>query len=208
MSVCRIRFGLPQHLSNYGEQVKDVDVMLRRCLVDFKMDKMEYLVLFVGASFNCAEVVRALLADQQTANAEPNTTNHHQLALHVACKQGYVEVAELLLLDPRVSPNESHVETLGIATENGHCGIVDLLVRDERVNPGFDKELAFRFYCPAGDTQHVAELLADPELTDPSSVLTNTCHKGRTAIVELLLADPRVDASMDDNWAVQLASHT
>jgi ankyrin repeat protein len=132
-------------------------------------------------------------------------------ALLDACRNGRCDIVAMLLLDLQLSiPSEEMMEALGLAATAGHCDVVGVLVQDPRVNPGFDKSFALEQYCHAGDTKRVTELLDDPELDDglPGAIffLAAASGNGRTAIVQLLLTDSRVDPSVDENNSIRLAS--
>jgi ankyrin repeat protein len=151
------------------------------------------------------DIVALLTAD---ARFDPSVDGYE--ALRLACMQGHVEVVALLLhhLDLSTGAQELN-DALTLATDAGQCDVVALLVHDERVNPGLDKSFALEHYCLAGDVTRVKEALDDPDFVTaplPGALLAGASRNGHAAIVELLLLDPRVDPTADDNAAIQLAS--
>jgi hypothetical protein len=144
-----------------------------------------------------------------TADARFDSSSDGDEAFRVACVNGHVKVVSMLLLDLRLSiPIEEMMDGLDLAATAGHCDVVGVLVQHPRVNPGLDKSFALEQYCHAGDVKRVSELLDDPELDGglPGAILAAASGNGRTAIVQLLLTDSRVDPSVDENNAIRLAS--
>jgi ankyrin repeat protein len=188
------------------QKTKEIDGLLQYQIHRWKYSHVMISVLIVCADIGRLEAVKELLEclyEVVTQSSEFN--NPFNSALHGACSNGHLEVAEVLLLDPRFSFHDQQFnETLKVAAKNGRCDVVDLLVRDDRVNPGFDKTFAFKYYCGAGDIGRVQELQADPELAEMHSAVKLACLFGRESIVELLLADPRVDPSAKENEAIRV----
>jgi hypothetical protein len=130
-------------------------------------------------------------------------------AFRVACVNGHVEVVSMLLGELQLSiPIKVMMDALDLAATAGHCDVVAVLVQDPRVNPGLCQSFALEQYCHAGDVKRASELLGDPELDGglPGAILAAASRNGRTAIVQLLLADSRVDPSVDEDDAIKLAS--
>jgi ankyrin repeat protein len=144
-----------------------------------------------------------------TADARFDSSVDGKAGLPVACVNGHVEVVSMLLHDLQSSiPIEAMMAALDLAATAGHCDVVAVLVQDPRVNPGLDKSFALEQYCRAGDSKRVSEVLDGLELDGglPGAILAAASGDGRTAIVQLLLTDSRVDPSVDENVAIRLAS--
>ncbi|KAJ3377192.1 hypothetical protein HDU84_008898 [Entophlyctis sp. JEL0112] len=73
----------------------------------------------------------SILLNQPTC--DPSAQSNR--AIYVACSEGHVECAKILLDDPRVDPKAR--DCLGQAVKQGHGYIVKLLLRDERISPKF-----------------------------------------------------------------------
>jgi hypothetical protein len=132
-------------------------------------------------------------------------------AFRLACENGHVEVVSMFLFDLNV-PLRMKEHTLGYMLHEtataGHCDVIALLVQDPRINRGLDKLFALRHYCRAGDVRRVKVALEDQSLGGclPAIILALASANGHAAIVQLLLADPRVDPCARANLALQFAS--
>lgn len=151
------------------------------------------------------ETVHLLLED---GRFDPSTENH--AALRTAIRNGYTDIVESLLADPRVDPTAIvGYNALQDASERGHTAIVRMLLVDPRVDPSVDDNVALRVACARGFTELVEVLLADTRV-DPSArnnyAIRWASVNGHVAIVKRLLMDPRVDPSVENNYAVRWAN--
>jgi ankyrin repeat protein len=146
------------------------------------------------------DIVALLIAD-----ARFDSSTDGDEGFRVACGNHHAEVVSLQLSIP---VDYLMMDGLELAATAAHCDVVAVLVQDPRVNPGLDKSFALEKYCHAGDTTRVTELLDDPELDGglPGAILAAASGNGRTAIVQPLLTDSRVDPSVDEIVAIRLAS--
>ena len=129
--------------------------------------------LFIASCrYNNLRLVKWLLKQ----GVDPSDCSNY--AIREASENGYLEIVEILLQDPRVDPSDCNNYAIGLASENGHKEVVEILLRDSRVDPSDDDNYAIAFASMNG-------------------------HK---KVVELLLKDNRVDPSDDDNYAIALAS--
>jgi ankyrin repeat protein len=176
----------------------------REILADDTHDVAIEAALLDACRHGRCDVVALLTAD---ARFDPPIDG--KAGLRVACANGHVEVVSMLLRDVRLSLQANWLKyTLKRAADAGHCDVVSLLMQDPRVNPGLDKSFALEQYCLVGDVERVNETLDDPGFVNclPGSILAAASRNGHTAVVKLLLADPRVDPAADDNCAILDAS--
>lgn len=100
-----------------------------------------------------------------------------------ASENGYCEIVKLLLNDPRVDPNqrdhELNASSIDMSIMNGHINMVKILAKDHRVE--FDDG-------------------------DGTACICEAASSGYKEIVEFLLTIDKVDPSVYDNSAIELAS--
>lgn len=56
-------------------------------------------------------------------------------AIIVASGNGYVEVVNRLMQDPRVNPADQDNKAIYLASQNGHLQVIEILLQEPRVNP-------------------------------------------------------------------------
>jgi ankyrin repeat protein len=143
-----------------------------------------------------------------TTNARFDPLVDGKDALQLACVNGHVEVASLLLRHDWFTTRELE-NVLELTTNAGHGDVVALLVQDARVNPGLNKSFTLEQYCFAGDVNRVKAALDGPSFVAaplPARFLSAASLNGHVAIVKLLLLDPRVDPSAGKNAAIGFSS--
>ena len=150
-------------------------------------------------------MVHLLLED---GRFDPSVENN--AALRAAIRNGYTDIVEALLGDPRVDPTEIvGYSALKDASEWGHTAIVELLLMDPRIDPSAEHNVALRVACARGYTGLVEILIADTRV-DPAARNNYSIRwasvNGHAAIVKRLLMDPRVDPSVENNYAVRWAN--
>ena len=149
------------------------------------------------------------------------------------CKRGNLQSATLLLDTYKIDPSEINNGAIVGASRWGHGKVVALLLADRRVDPSDDDNAAIFLASFGGHYEVVSMLLADPRV-DPSvnsnsnavfeacspknvrlplgvpyygpSAISGASANGSIAVVRLLLADPRVDPSTNNNLAIRWAS--
>ncbi len=128
--------------------------------------------------------------------------------LEVACSNGQDEIAGILWRDGRAVPDSVWIDQLhGYGYHQGRtnsyhnreCNILKLLLDEVRIDPTYKKQKAFIHACQFGRDDLVRVFLKDDRI-DPSNgknaaLLKATAHP---AVVELLLADSRVDPTRFD----------
>lgn len=106
------------------------------------------------------------------------------------CKDGQLELVEILLLDDRVNPGFNRNIAFSNACSRGHHEIVDILLKDTRVKPyeNFDRD-----FTGVVERNHleVLKLLTDSKIPIQSitveSCISTTASKGYVEILKLLL---------------------
>ena len=103
---------------------------------------------------------------------------HENVAIRAASINGYIDVVDRLLKDPRVDPSVYRNQAIIYASENGYSSVVDRLLVDPRVNPSASDNYA----------------------------IIQASHNGHLKVVKRLLKDRRVDPADQNNLAIVLAS--
>ena len=160
------------------------------------------ILLLYAIQINNIDIVKELL--QQ--GVDPSIDDNY--AIHIAIKNGYTEMVQLLLKDPRIDPNVHHNYIIRIAVAGGYIEIVKLLLKDQRINPGDANNYAIRIASEKGYTEIVKLLLQDPRVNpsnDNNYAIRIAAEKGYIEIVKSLLKDSRVDPSDHHNDAIRCA---
>lgn len=118
---------------------------------------------------------------------------------NAAVLNNHLEVVRVLLACARTNPGEANNSALSNAVNRGHVEIVRALLADPRVDP-HQPGCLIAIAAMNGYTKIVAMLLEDGRV-DPTTelnggALRSAQNKGFSTIVELLLADKRVAASV------------
>lgn len=131
--------------------------------------------------------------------------------LRRASTQGYVEVVQMMLQNPKVNiPKYGHyglVTEFEMASYHGHLAVVNLLLNNTK------HRNSYQAVYLASQEYHVKIaklLLLQDEEIDPSMhnnyYIRMACRRGQLELVRLLLQDRRVDPSDDDNDSICQAS--
>ncbi|PRP85046.1 ankyrin-2-like [Planoprotostelium fungivorum] len=143
-------------------------------------------------------LAQLLLADNRV---DPSSRNNE--AIRNACLGGSIELVQLLLEDCRADPSSNNNEAIRNASGFGDTEIVRLLLGDSRVDPSAENNEALVEACCHGHQEIVELLLAHPSV-NPSVVNdVISSHKLDLEAFRLLLNDPRVDPSVEDNKAIR-----
>ena len=146
------------------------------------------------------EVVKLLLN-----NLLVNPSARDQYTIRWASRNGYIKIVKLLLNDQRVDPSVRDQYAIRWASYNNYIGTVKLLLKDNRVNG------CCALYCAssAGNHQIVKYILNNvyTRLTELENALTIASKNNYPEVVKLLLNDPRIDPSADNQCAVKQASN-
>jgi len=149
---------------------------------------------------NNIELVKTFLVQ----GIDPSVNDN--IAIASSAYNGFTEIVELLLRDPRVDPNKHN--SLGLAAQNGHTETVRLLLNDQRNDPSRRGNEAIIDAVKNGHIEVVRLLLSNPRV-DPTArnnlAIIYAARNGHTEIVRLLLTDPRVDPTVKDNEAIKTA---
>ncbi|KAJ3393474.1 hypothetical protein HDU84_001965 [Entophlyctis sp. JEL0112] len=174
-----------------------------------------------------AGVLRLLLSHPHPG-INPGCFNNHSLVQ--ACTNGHLECVQLLVSDNRVNPADGDNEPFRTACRNGHAGIVQFLLTVPNVNPCARRCDGLVTAIDEGHEDVVRVLLqhhspirpifsermfervvrrGSPEivkifLEDPRVKVCNTAFlkADNLPVLEVLLADTRLDPSFNQNEAV------
>lgn len=130
----------------------------------------------------------------------PSLDNNN--ALRVAIEAGQIEVAELLLIDPRVDLSNCE-GALDLAIENKHLTIVKRLLQEVKITSQIKNSELLIHACRRGDYE-LCRLLS--EHVDASrrdnQALISASFQGHIEIVDLLLNYKEVNPAARDNGAI------
>jgi hypothetical protein len=138
-------------------------------------------------------------------------TNFHDAVLLASASFNHVAIARAILAAYAANGVEWSIaqeRALRAACINGHLEVATVIsrVNDGQVCSMLDQSLALRYYCLAGDMEHVQEILAsDSPKVKIMAALSDACRNGRCDIVALLIADARFNQSMDGEMTFRLA---
>ncbi|KAJ3196425.1 hypothetical protein HDU82_001796 [Entophlyctis luteolus] len=145
------------------------------------------------------ECVHLLVSDHRVNPADGDNE-----PFRTACRKGHSDVVQFLLTLPNVNPNARRCEGLISAIDEGHEDVVRVLLQHQtRFRPTFSERL-FEYVVDRGCPEIVKIFLEDPRV----EVSNNAFLKANNVpVLELLLADVRLDPSFNQNEAVFAASH-
>lgn len=170
------------------------DALLAHSLVAPHAAELQPLMLEAAACANNMPVLARLLADISLPVEEPNLGFH---ALCAAARSGCCEAVQLLLDDPRVAVNwdEAWAVTPGDSlSEFAHMGPISLAAGE-----GWLRIVEVALFHPRVD-------LSSDRLIVAKAVEAAQRHVNAIQILQLLLADPRVDPCADAHRAARLAA--
>lgn len=95
------------------------------------------------------------------SNPSFNPAAQNNQAFHWACRNGHLEIVNVLLDDKRIVPDN---ETFLFTCRNGHIDVVKRLLADPRIDPTYENNLAIIWAGSSGHPEIVSLLLADPRV--------------------------------------------
>ncbi len=132
-------------------------------------------------------------------------TNEDNYPIRLASEQGYLNIVNLLLQDPRVDPSASDNYALQFASANGHLGVINRLLEDSRVDPSASDNNAIQSASLNGHLSVVNRLLQESDV-DPSDEYNRAIQLATNVhVIDRLLQDPRVDPTANYNYAIRYA---
>ena len=151
--------------------------------------KYEIIQLFtMDYFFRACESGEVATVASLLLSVDPSVDNNH--AIKSASLFGQLEVVRLLLEDPRVDPNECHLNSpLELACDHGHIEIVRLLLTDSRVDPSVGNNFPIQTASHFGYVEIVRLLLEDSRVNpdaDNKMALRWANNAGHTKVVQLL----------------------
>lgn len=156
--------------------------------------------LRVAAAGGHLEVVARLLADPRVSPASGDACPAFEVAVH----RGHVGVARVLLADARCVLGDFAYRALHIAAGQGNAAMVDLLLRDGRCDPSPPLQEHRSSRCRTVWQQ--IEVGGNALEVDQALLpIAAAAAKGFVTVVDLLLADPRVDPTLCCNLALDRA---
>lgn len=105
-------------------------------------------------------------------------------------------------------PSANNNEAIRMAAKNGHIEIVYLLLQDPRVDPSANNNEAIAWAITEGFTEIFILLWRDPRIRLNSRMIQHAAEEGSVEILRLLLADPELDPSINNNGAIRGAATT
>lgn len=100
-----------------------------------------------------------LLINKYVSDVDPAYDRNH--AIRMACKNGHIDMAQLLLSDGRVDPSANNNISIRDAVIRGHFEVVHLLMRDKRTDPSADKQCVLKSVLEYINVDTLRLLLAD-----------------------------------------------
>lgn len=169
--------------------------------------ELNSLPLRTAATNGYEEIVRLLLAvPQVSANIDGL-----QLAFNEAILNNHVNIAQLLLSYPGVTPDYRYARgtLLSHAAESNNAESIKFLLRFNNVDPTTFDNLAIRNASKKGNSNVVRILLTHPNV-DPAAndneAIQMASRNGHHKVVELLLSIPDVNPAANDNFAIKQAA--
>ena len=158
-------------------------------------------------------IVNILLDDDRV-----NSNIEGMKAVGQAAKIGDEKMVSKLLKNKRIDPKtwiyppgSIYNSPLVVASERGHMSVVDILLKDPRVDPGIQYSAIIKIAARQGNYLLVKALLKDHRV-NPNSygkfkpALIGALEHRHMHVVDILLKDPRVDPSIQNNDAIQIAA--
>ncbi|CAH6419530.1 Hypothetical protein POVR2_LOCUS34 [uncultured virus] len=171
--------------------------VVRRCLVDWKLDptEAEPSCLEVACWYGQVEIVKLLLADTRV---DPSVEDSRPFM--IAYLRGRSAVLEVLMADGRCDINmqEGQVpaDKVELPHETEYLKIARLLLSDTRFNPASNNSWYLTYSSVLGHASVVQLLLGDGR-ADPRALnyraVYQAWNRGHKETLDILLADPRVD---------------
>jgi hypothetical protein len=151
------------------------------------------------------DVGRRTRRRRRYVRVDPSDDN--QLAVRTAARLGNVAVVSALLADARTDPSAFRNDALRGAAQNGHVRVVQRLMADVRTDPSDFDNFALRRAAMFGYVRVVDALLTDARVATMSGLsFYMACVHGHASVVRRLMADARLDPSVDDNACIVAAA--
>lgn len=181
--------------------VNMVEYLLSQNIVDAGDKRNEAII-------NAAENGHLKTVKLLLANPKVNASARESSALLMAAKNGHLEIVKLLLKVPNINPGAADNFAIFWSAENCHVEIFKLLINDPRVNPNA-RNGDLIMVAARDDCIEIVKIILFSDRFINKSKLQNAFNKavteGFTEEVELFL-DFGVDPSLNDNYAIKLAS--
>lgn len=136
---------------------------------------------------------------------DPSMDNNQ--AIIEASSMDHNEVVKMLLQDPRVDPSIDSIILLNIC-QNGHIDTIRILLQDTRIDIHQYRNV-FEDIISSGHLVIIELFLHNLKLEseDYNKIFMLLCAYNFDGLVKLLLRDPRVDPSANNNAAIKYASN-
>jgi ankyrin repeat protein len=180
--------------------------------VALKLKRLSSEELQAGFHLACvnghAKVVKMLL---HAPRVDPSQNSSFSFC--EASRLGHVHIVKQLLDDGRADPRASSNEAMRHAIQNGSEEVLKLLLQDGRADPGIPHDCFLVDACRCATTAMILMLLRDPRV-DPSAPIQTPflelCKREDIGadlpqVVDLFLADERVDPTVKRNMAMNSA---
>jgi ankyrin repeat protein len=127
-------------------------------------------------------------------------------ALRTAILNGHSEIVSLLLNDNRIKPEELNFNPFRQSIRAGYLETLKLLLKDKRLNPGANNNEAIKNAVLYHDVNVVGALLNDSRVDPNTGAFAMAAGSGDIDILNIFIADPRVDPALDNNLAIRRAA--
>lgn len=126
------------------------------------------------------------------------------ILIQMAAQKRYMELVEMLLLDPRIDPAANNNKLFHTAVETGNTNLLQLLLIDGRIKISReDIDQGFRLTSKNDKLSAFELLLKDPRASPLPTFRECLVGLLDIAFLELLIQDVRVDPSERDNFAIK-----
>ncbi|KAI9340520.1 ankyrin repeat-containing domain protein [Obelidium mucronatum] len=147
------------------------------------------------------------LLETCTHSIDPSAKQNEPI--RVACKNGFSQIVDMLLNDPRTDPSCQSQTCLKSALKNGFWDVVRELLSHGDVDPTVNGQAAIRGACEFGLVEVVEVLLRHQEV-DPG-VLNDfpvriASERGFEGVVRLLVGHESVDPGCNGNFPIRIAA--
>jgi ankyrin repeat protein len=149
---------------------------------------------------NKTEIVRLLINDPRVKLVNSNNITCDKAPFYSGTMNN--EIFKILVKDMQFDPSSEHY--ISSVISNNNIEIIKTLLQD----PNIDMCKKYLSYAVYNNSLEIAKLLLTDSRIDLSfdnEMIINVSAKGNTEIVELLLKDPRVDPTVNDNEPLKSA---
>jgi len=132
-----------RHAAKYG-YLPIVKLLLADSRVDpTALDNMA----IKDAAYEGMVAIVKLLYNDKRVNKSFDISKDSNYVFNMMCREGDLDMVELLLLDDRLDPTMNNNYALRLAAEGGFYQIIEVLLADSRIDAGYDENDALNQAC-------------------------------------------------------------